>query len=238
MAKDIDSAEPGTGEIARPRITALICALNEAINLPYVLPRIPAFVDEVLLVDGHSTDNTVAVARELRPDIHILYQPGEGKDDALRCGFEHASGDIIVTLDADGTTNPEEMPRFIEPLLNGYDFAKGTRFFGDSPRKMPIHRRFGNWLIVFAANTLHRTDYTDLCCGYNAFWRNVLDAADLRSIGFGYEPEIVLKVRRAGLRIVEVQCFDVGRIGGESKLPNLRQGWGAIKTVVKERLRG
>jgi len=104
-----------------PKITALICALNEEENLLHVLPKIPGWVDEILLVDGHSTDRTVEVARQLNPDVKVLYQPGKGKGDALKCGIKHATGDIIVTLDADGSTDPEEMPKFIEPLLDGYD---------------------------------------------------------------------------------------------------------------------
>ena len=103
-------------------ITALICTLNEVESLPRVLPRIPNWVDEVLLVDGHSTDNTVALARELRPDVRVVTQPGRGKGDALKYGVRKARGDIVVTLDADGETDPEDMLRFVEPLLNEYDF--------------------------------------------------------------------------------------------------------------------
>ena len=102
-----------------PGITVIICALNEASNLPSVFPRIPEWVDEVLLIDGHSTDRTVEVARELFPEVTVLYQPGTGKGNALKHGFKHARGDIIVTLDADGATDPEEIPKFIEPLLKG-----------------------------------------------------------------------------------------------------------------------
>lgn len=122
----------------KPTVTALICTLNEEQNLPYTLPKIPDWVDEVLLVDGHSTDSTVEVARRLRAGVRVIYQQGKGKGDALKCGVEHARGDIIVTLDADGTTDPEEIPKFIEPLLNGYDFAKGSRFLGIRPIRMPL----------------------------------------------------------------------------------------------------
>src|SRR4030042_1202071 len=135
-----------------PRITALICTLNEEGNLPHVLPRIPAWVSDVLVIDGHSTDRTVEIARKIRPDIRILGHPGKGKGDALRYGIEQASGDIIVTLDADGNTDPEELPKFIEPLLNGYDFVKGSRFLNTSPARMPRHRRIGNCILATTAN--------------------------------------------------------------------------------------
>src|SRR5690242_3841803 len=88
----------------RHSVSVVIPALNEAENLPHVLPRIPAWVHEVILVDGHSTDATVAVARELRRDIRVIRQQGHGKGAALRSGFAAARGDIIVMLDADGST--------------------------------------------------------------------------------------------------------------------------------------
>jgi glycosyltransferase involved in cell wall biosynthesis len=220
-----------------PKITALICALNEADNLPYVLPKIPKWVDEVLLVDGHSIDKTVEVAKELRPDIRILYQPGKGKGDALKCGIKNATGDIIVTLDADGTTSPEEIPNFIEPLLKGYDFAKGSRFLQGRPN-MPLHRRFGNWVLVTTANILHGTKYTDICSGYNAFWKSALERVELSSDGFEMEQEMNVRVKKAGLRVVEVPCQDRGRLGGTSKTKDLQQGVKDLLTILRERFRG
>src|SRR5450631_3663946 len=86
-----------------PRISVVIPALNEAKNLLYVLPSIPPIVDEVILIDGHSTDDTIVVAQRLMPSIRIINQTGKGKGDALRIGFAACTGDIIVMLDADGS---------------------------------------------------------------------------------------------------------------------------------------
>lgn len=229
--------EPTEKVAKKPKITTLICTFNEEENLSHVLPKIPGWVDEVLLVDGHSADKTVEVAKKLCPDIHILYQPGKGKDKALKYGFKHAQGDIIVTIDADGATNPEEMQKFIEPLLNGYDFAKGSRFLKIRPMKMPWHRHLGNWVLVTEANLIFSTRYTDLCSGYNALWKKSWQRIDLPD-KFGYEPLITLRAKRAGLKIIEIPCSDKGRISGSSKLPNWRQGWGAFKAILKERFRG
>jgi glycosyltransferase involved in cell wall biosynthesis len=113
---------------SRLRISVIICVLNEAENLPYVLPRIPDWVDEVILVDGHSTDNTVEVAKKLRPNIKVLFQPGKGKGDAIKYGVQQASGEIIVAIDGDASMDPEKMSKFVEPLLSGSDFVKGSRF--------------------------------------------------------------------------------------------------------------
>src|SRR5690242_18742358 len=90
--------------LGKARVTVVIPALNEAECLPHVLPRLPAWVDEVLLVDGQSTDGTIEIARRLRPDVRIVAQQGRGKGAALRTGLMQATGDIIVTLDADGST--------------------------------------------------------------------------------------------------------------------------------------
>ncbi len=222
-----------------PGITVLICTLDEEESLPYVLHRMPESVDEILLVDGHSTDNTVEVARKLRPDIKVLYQPGKGKGDALKYGFKHASGDIIVTLDADRATDPEEMPKFIEPLLDGYDFAKGSRFLHGFPPNKSWHRILGNWLITITFNILFLRRYTDLCSGYNAFRNNAVKEINLwSSDGFENEPLINVRVRKKGLKVIEVAHTDSGRLRGEVKESSWRQGFKAIKTIVRERFRG
>ena len=126
------------------KVTAVICALNEEKCLPQVLPKIPTCVEEVILVDGHSKDRTVEVAKALRPDIKVLCQPGSGKGAALKYGTAFSKGDIIVTLDADGTYPPEEIPKFVHAIIQGYDFAKGTRFLSEDANCMPGNRRLGN----------------------------------------------------------------------------------------------
>ncbi len=220
--------------LGKIRVTVLICTLNEEQNLSHVLPKIPRWVDEIILVDGHSTDRTVGVAKELRPEIRIIYQQGKGKGDALKYGIQQATGEIIVTLDADGTTDPEEMPKFIEPLLIGYDFAKGSRFLNNRPNT-PLHRQFGNWVLVTAANVLHGTRYTDICSGYNAFWKRAIDKFSLSSDGFEMEQEMNVKIKKAGLKIIEVPCQAKERLGGTSKVQDLKQGLVDLITIVRER---
>jgi len=216
----------------------LICTLNEEGNLAYVLPNIPAWVDEVILVDGHSTDRTVAVARELMPNLRVLYQPGRGKGAALKYGVQQAAGDIIVTLDADGATDPAEMPVFIEPLLNGYDFAKGSRLTNGRPFDMPWHRWLGNKVLAITANILHGTRYTDICSGYNAFWKRAFMSLRLDYDGFEMEQEMNVKIKKAGLKVVEVPCEDKGRIHGQSKTRDVRQGFKDLWVIIGERFRG
>ena len=221
-----------------PKVTALICALNEEDCLPHVLPKIPAWVDEILLVDGHSTDNTLELARKLRPEIKTLHQPGKGKGDALKCGIEKATGEIIVTLDADGSTDPEEMVKFIEQLLQGSDFAKGTRFLGKHPRNRPWYRSLGNRVILTTFNLLFSKRYTDLCSGFNAFWKSsIIKIYPWPSDGYENEPFINCRAVKRGLKVIEVPHADSGRICGKIKECALRQGPKAIKTILRERFR-
>jgi glycosyltransferase involved in cell wall biosynthesis len=219
-----------------PKITALICTLNEEQNLPHVLPRIPAWVNEVLVIDGHSTDKTVEVARKIRPDIRILGQPGKGKGNALGYGIHEASGEIVVTLDADGSTDPEEIPEFIESLLGGYDFAKGSRFLNVSP-VMSRLRRFGNRLFVWLTNILFGTEYTDLCSGLNAFWKNILPKVDPSGTSFLWEPTINIRLKKRNLKVIEVPQRDNGRIAGRREANPLRQGLRILNIIIEERFR-
>ncbi len=166
-------------------ISVIIPTLNEAKNLPHVLPLIPDWVDEVLIVDGHSTDDTVEVARQLREDVRIVMQQGRGKGDALRCGFAAAAGDILIMLDADGSTDPCEIPAFVGGLMAGADYVKGSRFLqGGGTADMPLYRKLGNLGFVVTVRLLFGGSYTDLCYGYNAFYARVLAQIDLDGDGF------------------------------------------------------
>ncbi len=219
-------------------ITVVIPTLNEAANLPHVLPLIPDFVDEVVLVDGHSEDSTVATARAIRPDIRVVLQDRHGKGNALACGFAAASGDIIVMLDADGSTDPNEIPQFVAALLEGSDFAKGSRYSnGGSSSDITRLRSAGNKVLAFVVNLLYRTRYTDLCYGYNAFWRHCLPYMNVTCDGFEVETLIHVRIARAGLTVTEVGSVEHARVHGESKLNTWRDGVRVLTTIVRERIR-
>jgi glycosyltransferase involved in cell wall biosynthesis len=230
----------GAGEprAIAPLISVVIPTLNEAANLPHVLTRIPASVSEVVLVDGHSVDDTIAVARQLRPDVRVVLQDGRGKGNALACGFAAASGEIIVMLDADGSTDPAEIPAFVAALLDGADFAKGSRFMtgGGSADITPV-RRAGNRALAMVVNTLFRTRYSDLCYGYNAFWSHCLKHIRVDCAGFEVETVINVRVARARLQVAEVPSVEHERIHGESNLNAVRDGLRVLRAIVTERLR-
>ncbi|MDQ2717604.1 MAG: glycosyltransferase family 2 protein [Chloroflexota bacterium] len=220
-----------------PRISIVIPVRNEARNLHYVLPHIPIMVSEVILVDGHSTDNTIAVARQLLPAIRVIEQSGYGKGDALRLGFAACTGDIIVMLDADGSADPREIPHFVEALRCGYDLAKGSRFIqGGGSQDITLLRGLGNCLLTRFVNILFFTRFSDLCYGYNAFWRHCLDYVAVDCNGFEVETLLNLRMHKARLKIVEVASFEYSRIHGQSNLQTFHDGWRVLKTIIKERL--
>jgi glycosyltransferase involved in cell wall biosynthesis len=219
-------------------VSVVIPTLNEAANLPHVFARIPGFVDEVVVVDGHSRDGTVEIARALRPDVRVVLQDGHGKGNALACGFAAATGDIIVMLDADASNDPHEIPRFIAALLDGHDFAKGSRFAeGGSSTDITRIRHLGNRALVMTVNRLFRTRYTDLCYGFNAFWRHCLPHMHVTCDGFEVETMIHVRVARARLAVAEVASVEHERMHGESKLSAVRDGARILQLILRERLR-
>jgi glycosyltransferase involved in cell wall biosynthesis len=234
----------GNGQIDRPSsspwvtVSVVIPTLNEAQNLPHVLPRIPNWVDEVVLVDGGSEDRTVEVARMLLSEIRVVRELRPGKGVALQAGFRAARGDIIVTLDADGSTDPAEIPAFVGCLLGGADFAKGSRFVqGAGTTDMGLIRRAGNWGLQRIVRVAFGGRYSDLCYGYNAFWRHVLPVIDGDADGFEIETLMNIRVLAAGMRVAEVASHEAQRIHGHSHLRTFRDGLRVLRTIIRERRR-
>jgi glycosyltransferase involved in cell wall biosynthesis len=219
-------------------ISLIIPAKNEAKNLPHVLPLIPTDVDEVILVDGNSTDGSVEVARSLRPDIRVVKQTGKGKGNALRAGFAAARGDIIVMIDADGSTDPREIPVFVSAIMSGADFVKGSRFMqgGGSADITPL-RKFGNWGLTTLVKLMYGGNFSDLAYGYAAFWRSIVPGLELDGDGFEIETMMNIRALRSGIRVAEVPSFEAERIHGESNLNTFRDGWRVLKTIMREWVR-
>ena len=233
-----------------PSVSVVIPTLNEARNLPHVFARLPAGVHEVIVVDGHSVDDTCEVARRLRPDVQIVMQTRRGKGNALACGFAAATGQIIVMLDADGSADAGEIPAFVQALLDGADFAKGSRFArGGGSSDLTRLRTWGNSFLMTLVNRVYRTAYTDLCYGYNVFWRRHLPVLRLDSTtpppqdgtkklwgdGFEVETLIAIRVTVARLAIAEVPSFEHSRIHGVSNLTAFSDGFRVLRMIFMER---
>lgn len=230
-----------------PRISLVVPAKNEARNLEVILPALPD-VHQVIVVDGHSVDDTVEVARRVRPDAEVITQTRRGKGNALACGFAAVTGDIIVMVDADGSADPGEISRFVDALAGGADVAKGSRFVaGGGSDDITLFRSAGNRFLNIVTSLLLGTRYTDLCYGYNAFWTRIVPLLELPDHtlsgpmrwGDGFEIETVLNCRFAilGLDVREVPSHERLRIHGESNLNAVRDGLRVLRTVWDERSR-
>lgn len=226
-------------------VTVVVPTRNEAKNLPYVARRMPDGIDEIIVVDGGSSDGTLDVARRLWPHARLLQQTRKGKGNALACGFEAARGDIIVMIDADGSTDAAEIPMFVQALADGADFAKGSRFtYRGGSSDITRLRRLGNLGLNGIVNHLYSAQFTDLCYGYNAFRRHCLSVIDLpdptlteAQWGDGFEVETLMNIRvaRSGLRIAEVASYERDRIHGQSNLNVVSDGIRVLRTIFDER---
>ncbi len=234
---------------ARPRVSVVIPTINEARNLEVLLPDMPD-VHEVVLVDAGSTDDTVAVAERLvTTHLNVIQQTRSGKGNALVCGMHAATGDIIVTLDADGSADPCEIEFFVDALVAGADFAKGSRHMtGGGSEDLTLLRSLGNRGLNLVSNFRLRTKFTDLCYGYNALWADIVPVLDLpdpglptpahggRLWGDGFEIETLVTVRvaQAGLNVAEVPSYELNRIFGESNLRTFADGQRVLRTIAVE----
>ncbi|MER7502778.1 glycosyltransferase family 2 protein [Nonomuraea pusilla] len=230
------SFTPVTPHLAiSPTVSVVVPAMNEAENLPHVFATLPQWIDEIVLVDGNSVDDTVEVAKRLRPNVKIVTQTGKGKGDALAAGFAACTSDIIVMIDADGSTDGREIISFVGALVTGADFVKGSRYAaGGGSDDLTFNRRFGNKVLTGIVNVLYGTQYTDLCYGYNAFWARHLDVLDLDCDGFEVETLMNVRAAKAGLKVHEVPSHERTRIHGESNLRAVRDGLRVLRTILRE----
>lgn len=225
----------GDGSEAAPRrtVSVVIPCKDEARNLPLVLPYLDPMVTEVVVVDSNCVDDTVEVARALRPDVVITRATARGKGRALRDGMSAATGEVIVTMDADGSNDPAELPAMLAALDDGAQFVKGSRYLpgGGSADSTPM-RDFGSRLICWVFNTVHRTRHTDLLYGYSAFRSTERDVLLPSCDGFEVEAVINANAARAGLRVAEVPSVEAARQFGSSNLHPVRDGFRITRAIV------
>jgi glycosyltransferase involved in cell wall biosynthesis len=246
MRQSLEDFVPSNGLRSRPTLSVVIPARNEARNVGAVLDRLPTRVDEVVLVDGNSEDDTIGAARAARPDIRVVRQARQGKGNALAAGFGAATGDYIVMIDADGSMDPAEIPLYVAALDWGAAYVKGSRFaMGGGSTDISRLRRYGNDALRRMANVLFKARFTDLCYGFVGFRRECLDWLALppaeepggRRWGDGFEIETILNTRaaKAGALIHEVPSFEQERLSGDSNLRTFRDGSRVLGAILHER---
>lgn len=217
------------------KISCIIPTLNEYLTIRQVIRDVKCYVDEVIVVDGHSTDGTFETAS--KEGAHVFLQSGKGKGAALREAFTRVTGDIVIMMDGDGSMKAEEIPRFIDAILSGADVVKGSRFRknGGSDDLTPF-RKMGNFLLMQIVNLFWNTRYTDLCYGFNAFRKEALDKLKnyLNSNAFEIETEICIKSHKMGLQVVEVPSKEHKRTHGRSHLSAFSDGLSILKIIMRE----
>jgi len=231
------------------KLSIVIPVYNERDLAPQALARIEGaplpegLTREIVLVDDCSTDGTRDWLREFaaaRPEVVLkLHEQNAGKGAALRTGFAAATGDLVIVQDADLEYDPREIAVVLEPLLDGRaDAVFGTRFLGHTHRVLYYWHSVGNWLLTTLSNMLSNVNLTDMECCYKAFRRDVLQQITLVENRFGFEPEITAKVARLGCRIYEVPVSYSGRTYAEGKKINWKDGFSALRCILKYNLLG
>jgi hypothetical protein len=215
-------------------VSLVIPTLNEEANIGWVLQRVPAWVEEVIVVDGGSKDRTVEVAKAIRPDVVVVTELRKGKGVALRTGFATATREVIVMIDADGSMDPAEIESYVQAVDQGYDLVKGSRATGGSTDLTPT-RLLGNLVLRGMVNMLYSADFTELCYGFMALRRTSVPAMDLVADGFEIETEIVVNSLRRGMRIAEIPSHESERLNGVSHLHPVRDGLRVLSTIVRAR---
>jgi glycosyltransferase involved in cell wall biosynthesis len=229
---------PGT-----PRtLSVVIPVYNEIDTIATVLDRVRmaptlGLKKDVVVVDDGSTDGTADVLRKVHQEgiTCLFHARNRGKGAALRTGFAHATGDIVLVQDADLEYDPEEYPKLLRPLLDGKaDVVFSSRFLGsEAHRVLYFWHAVGNRIITLVSNMFSNLNLTDIESGYKAFRRDVLERIDLEEAGFGFEPEIVAKVAGLGCRVYEVGVSYAGRTYEEGKKIKWTDGLQAIWCIVK-----
>jgi dolichol-phosphate mannosyltransferase len=212
----------------RPRISVIIPARNEVTNLPFVIEHARPYADELLVVDGHSSDGTAQKALEL--GARVVVDNGVGKGDAVRVGIAEARGDILVLIDADCSHNPHDIPALVAPILDGTaEHVTGSRMLGGSEELHGDFAKFvrclGSDIITLGINYRYGVALTDSQNGFRALRADVARQLDLREEITTIEQEMIIKTLALGYRVVEVparesvrragaSCIDVKRVAG------------------------
>lgn len=220
-------------------LSVVMPCYNEAGTIAEILKSVleSPYVAEVIVVDDASTDGSPDVARANGDSrVRVLVQPrNTGKGAALRRGFGEATADYVVVQDADVEYDPDDYGKLLRPLLEGKaDVVFGSRFLtGDAHRVLYFWHSVGNRLLTAASNVATNLNLTDMETCYKVFRRTLVQDLQLEEDRFGIEPEITAKLARTGCRIYEVGISYAGRTYDEGKKIGWRDGFGAIRCIVR-----
>lgn len=223
------------------KLSIVIPAYNEKNTIRAIVDRVRAtpFEKEIIIVDDCSKDGTRDILRELErePDIRVLYhEVNQGKGAALRTGFTHARGDIVIVQDADLEYDPAEYGALIDPIVTDKaDVVYGSRFLGGPHRVLYFWHSIGNRLLTLLSNMTTDLNLTDMETCYKVFRREVIQRVTIRSNRFGVEPEITAKIARMGVRVYEIPISYNGRRYSEGKKIGWKDAISAFYCIIKYR---
>lgn len=217
------------------KISVVAVNLNEAGTIEKVLKTIPQEVDEVFVIDGHSTDESPVIASSL--GFPVIPQEGKGRGCAFRTGFKHVTGDVIIMLSTDGNERPGGITKLIDKISAGYDLVIASRFGQGKSLDVTIIRRFGNWFLTKLINITGGTDLYDTQNGFRAIRKSCLDKMNIDAERFDIEAEITMKAGKMGLRVAEVPTIEDNREFGVSHLNTFRDGYRIFKRIIREAIR-
>jgi glycosyltransferase involved in cell wall biosynthesis len=227
------------------KLSVVIPVYNEVKTIDELVSRVSAVPldKEIIIVDDGSKDGTrekLEGIRSRHPEaVVVLHEKNRGKGAALRTGFAHATGEVIVVQDADLEYDPREYPKLIEPIIDGRaDVVFGSRFLGGPHRVMFFWHYLGNQLLTLMSNILTNLNLTDMETCFKMFKREVLESIRLRSDSFGFEPEFTAQVAKKHFKIYEVPISYSGRTYEEGKKIGLRDGFIAIYFMFRSRFFG
>jgi glycosyltransferase involved in cell wall biosynthesis len=227
------------------KLSIVIPCFNEAATIESIIGAVRGSSyapKEIIVIDDCSSDGTHEILEKLKArgwiDHLVHHEVNQGKGAALRTGFRHATGDIVIVQDADLEYDPAEYPRLLKPILNGKaDVVYGSRFIGDQPhRVLYFWHRVGNGFLTLLSNMLTNLNLTDMETCYKVFKRNVIQSIDIEEERFGFEPEITAKIAKMGCAIYEVGIGYYGRTYEQGKKIDWKDGLRAIYCILKYNL--